>query len=164
MPAGALLGAKVAAYWDPAIAIALSLWVVWVWGGQAQQHLLNLVGRAAPPDLLQRLTYLAFYHDERVQKIDTVRWVQGRRWGGVCRPGAACGTCLVWPSCPHTFKPPLALCMMHCSAFTLGNSYIAEVDIVLPPLMSVREAHDIGEALTPVALPGAGRGGGSRPL
>lgn len=46
--------------------------------------------------------------------------------------------------------------MMHCRAFTLGNSYIAEVDIVLPPLMSVREAHDIGEVLTPVALPGAG--------
>lgn len=81
MPAGALLGAKVAAYWDPAIAITLSLWVVRVWGGQAQQHLLNLVGRAAPPDLLQRLTYLAFYHDERVQKIDTVRWVQASKMG-----------------------------------------------------------------------------------
>ena len=72
-PAGAVLGAKVAPFWDPAIAIALSLWVVWAWGGQAQEHLLNLVGRSAPPDLLQRLTYLAFYHDERVQKIDTVR-------------------------------------------------------------------------------------------
>ncbi|PRW59960.1 putative aldo-keto reductase 2 [Chlorella sorokiniana] len=103
--AGAVLGARVAAFWDPAIAIALSLWVVWTWGGQARQHLVNLVGRSAPPDLLQRLTYLAFYHDERVQKIDTVR------------------------------------------AFTLGNSYIAEVDIVLDPLMTLREAHDIGESL-----------------
>ncbi len=80
-PAGAVLGAKVAPFWDPAIAIALSLWVVWTWGGQAQEHLLNLVGRSAPPDLLQRLTYLAFYHDERVQKIDTVRWVDNARQG-----------------------------------------------------------------------------------
>ena len=71
--AGALLGAKVAPFWDPAVAIALSIWVVWAWGGQAREHVLNLVGRSAPPDLLQRLTYLAFYHDPRVLKIDTVR-------------------------------------------------------------------------------------------
>ena len=71
--AGALLGAKVAYYWDPIIAIVMSVWVVWAWGGHAQEHILNLVGRSAPPDLLQRLTYLTYFHDPRVQYIDTVR-------------------------------------------------------------------------------------------
>lgn len=156
-PAGALLGAKVAPFWDPVIAIALSLFVVWAWGGQAQQHLLNLVGRSAPPDLLQRLTYLAFYHDERVQKIDTVRWVDGGR--EVEHTLAAC-MCL-WLSTrrsaeasPANNSPPgygvqSVTCkalgaMPWCRAFTLGSTYIAEVDIVLPPLTTVAEAHDIG--------------------
>ncbi len=62
-----------APFWDPLIAIALSAWVVWAWGGHARQHILNLVGVSAPPALLQKLTYLALYHDPRVQYIDTVR-------------------------------------------------------------------------------------------
>ena len=72
-PAGALLGARVAPWCDPAVAIALSLWVVWAWGGQAREHILTLVGLSAPPDLLQRLTYLTYYHDPRIRFIDTVR-------------------------------------------------------------------------------------------
>lgn len=40
---------------------------------QAREHILNLVGLSAPPELLQKLTYLAFYHDQRVHQIDTVR-------------------------------------------------------------------------------------------
>ena len=72
-PAGALLGARVAPWCDPAVAIALSLWVVWAWGGQAREHILTLVGLSAPPDLLQRLTYLTYYHDPRIMFIDTVR-------------------------------------------------------------------------------------------
>lgn len=102
---GALLGAKVATYWDPVIAISLSCWVVWSWGGQAREHILNLVGRSAPPELLQKLTFLAYHHDLRVRYIDTVR------------------------------------------AYTFGSTFIAEVDIVLPADMSLREAHDIGESL-----------------
>ena len=31
-----------------------------------------------------------------------------------------------------------------CRAFTLGTTYIAEVDIVLPEDMPLKEAHDIG--------------------
>lgn len=50
---GALMGSHVAPYWDPIFAIALSLWVVWAWGGQARVHILNLVGLSAPPALLQ---------------------------------------------------------------------------------------------------------------
>ncbi|KAL4421342.1 hypothetical protein ABPG75_010633 [Micractinium tetrahymenae] len=103
--AGALLGAHVAPAWDPAIAIALSVWVVWAWGGQAREHILSLVGQAAPPSLLQKLTFLAYYHSPALLYIDTVR------------------------------------------AFSFGSTYIAEVDIVLPPDMPLRQAHDIGEAL-----------------
>lgn len=64
-----------ATYWDPVIAISLSCWVVWSWGGQAREHILNLVGRSAPPELLQKLTFLAYHHDLRVRYIDTVRLV-----------------------------------------------------------------------------------------
>lgn len=57
-PAGALLGARVAPWIDPAVAIMLSLWVVWAWGGQARAHILSLVGLSAPPALLQKLTWV----------------------------------------------------------------------------------------------------------
>ena len=33
-------------------------------------------------------------------------------------------------------------------AFTLGTTYIAEVDIVLPEDMPLKEAHDIGEGMS----------------
>ena len=32
-------------------------------------------------------------------------------------------------------------------AYTFGNYFIAEVDVVLPPDMPLKEAHDIGESL-----------------
>eukprot|EP00887_Chlorella_sp_A99_P004344 scaffold15.g4344.t1 len=70
---GALLGAHVADYLDAVVAITLSLWMVWAWGQQARQHILNLVGRAPPPSLLQKMTYLTYYHDPRITHIDTVR-------------------------------------------------------------------------------------------
>ena len=34
-----------------------------------------------------------------------------------------------------------------CRAYTFGDSYLAEVDIVLPASMGVAESHDIAEAL-----------------
>ena len=34
-----------------------------------------------------------------------------------------------------------------CRAYTFGDSYLAEVDIVLPASMSVAESHDIAEEL-----------------
>lgn len=36
---------------------------------------------------------------------------------------------------------------MVCRAYTFGDSYLAEVDIVLPASMSVAESHDIAEEL-----------------
>ena len=37
--------------------------------------------------------------------------------------------------------------MVLCRAYTFGDSYLAEVDIVLPAGMSVAESHDIAEEL-----------------
>ena len=34
-----------------------------------------------------------------------------------------------------------------CRAYHAGNNFVVEVDIVLPPDMPLKEAHDIGEAL-----------------
>ena len=65
----------------------------------------HLVGLTASPDLLNLITYIAFHHDTRIVKVDTVR------------------------------------------AYHHGARYIAEIHIVLPEEMSVREAHDIAEGL-----------------
>lgn len=71
---GALLGKFVHWWLDPACAIVMSAWLIWAWGGQAYEQLVSLVGRSAPPELLQKLTYVAFQHaPEEIKQIDTVR-------------------------------------------------------------------------------------------
>ncbi|CAL5223676.1 g6226 [Coccomyxa viridis] len=102
---GALLGDKVASWLDPLVAMLLSVWLIYAWGGQAYYNVMNLVGLSATPQFLQKLTYLCWNHDPRILQIDTVR------------------------------------------AYTFGDSYLAEVDIVLPASMSVAESHDIAEEL-----------------
>ncbi|CAK0740588.1 hypothetical protein CVIRNUC_001261 [Coccomyxa viridis] len=102
---GALLGDKVAAWLDPLVAMIMSVWLIYAWGGQAYYNVMNLVGLSATPPFLQKLTYLCWNHDPRILQIDTVR------------------------------------------AYTFGDSYLAEVDIVLPASMSVAESHDIAEEL-----------------
>lgn len=120
---------------------------------QAREHILNLVGRTAPPDLLQRMTFLTFHHDPRILFIDTVRcggagclhwgvciW-QGQ--GGRRMMAAARAAALEL----NDTRPSPSVADSHAlmrSAFTLGNAYIAEVDIVLQETMVLREAHDIG--------------------
>ena len=42
---------------------------------------------------------------------------------------------------------------MVCRAYTFGDSYLAEVDIVLPAVMGVAESHDIAEELQVSAGP-----------
>ena len=104
--AGALLGAKVVWWSDPAIAILISLWVIYSWGAQGLEQIVTLIGVSASPAVLQKLTYLALHHcPDVVKQIDTVR------------------------------------------AYTSGVGIIAEVDIVLPEEMPLREAHNVGEEL-----------------
>jgi len=71
--AGALLGDKVASWLDPLVAMVLSVWLIYAWGGQAYYNVMNLVGLSATPQFLQKLTYLCWNHDPRILQIDTVR-------------------------------------------------------------------------------------------
>jgi divalent metal cation (Fe/Co/Zn/Cd) transporter len=36
-------------------------------------HVVSLVGESAPPEMLQKLTYLAIRHHPQIKRVDTVR-------------------------------------------------------------------------------------------
>lgn len=72
--AGALLGAYVAWWSDPTIAMVISVWVMYSWGRQGLSEIIALVGVTAPPEVLQKLTYLAYLHrPDVVKQVDTVK-------------------------------------------------------------------------------------------
>ena len=62
-----------ASWLDPLVAMLLSVWLIYAWGGQAYYNVMNLVGLSATPQFLQKLTYLCWNHDPRILQIDTVR-------------------------------------------------------------------------------------------
>ncbi|XP_017983744.1 PREDICTED: metal tolerance protein 4 [Theobroma cacao] len=68
----AILGDKF--YWwiDPAGAIALAIYTISNWSGTVMENAVSLVGQSAPPEFLQKLTYLVLRHPQ-VKRIDTVR-------------------------------------------------------------------------------------------
>ncbi|XVF04570.1 hypothetical protein REPUB_Repub05bG0095400 [Reevesia pubescens] len=68
----AVLGDKF--YWwiDPAGAIALAIYTILNWSGTVMENAVSLVGQTAPPEFLQKLTYLVIRHPQ-VKRIDTVR-------------------------------------------------------------------------------------------
>eukprot|EP00746_Dinoflagellata_sp_MGD_P001799 gnl/MRDRNA2_/MRDRNA2_103422_c0_seq1.p1 gnl/MRDRNA2_/MRDRNA2_103422_c0~~gnl/MRDRNA2_/MRDRNA2_103422_c0_seq1.p1 ORF type:complete len:446 (-),score=75.51 gnl/MRDRNA2_/MRDRNA2_103422_c0_seq1:365-1702(-) len=92
-------------YIDPIVTTFFSIYVIYVWVQVAQENIVSLLGKTAPPEMLQKITYLAAIHCSEIRAIDTVR------------------------------------------AYTFGQTYIAEVDIVLPEEMSNRQTHDIAESL-----------------
>ncbi|GMH12818.1 hypothetical protein Nepgr_014659 [Nepenthes gracilis] len=61
-------------YWwiDPAGAIVLAFYTMTNWSGTVLKNAVSLVGQAAPPDVLQKLTYLVLRHPN-IKRIDTVR-------------------------------------------------------------------------------------------
>lgn len=61
-------------YWwiDPAGAIALAIYTIVNWSGTVMENAISLVGQTAPPEVLQKLTYLVIRHPQ-VKRIDTVR-------------------------------------------------------------------------------------------
>ncbi|KAF8041023.1 hypothetical protein BT93_B3061 [Corymbia citriodora subsp. variegata] len=61
-------------YWwiDPVGAILLALYTITNWSGTVMENAVLLVGQSAPPEVLQRLTYLVIRHPQ-VKRIDTVR-------------------------------------------------------------------------------------------
>ncbi|EHA8588008.1 metal tolerance protein 4 [Cocos nucifera] len=71
--AAAVLGDKF--YWwiDPAGAITLAIYTILNWSGTVWENAVSLVGQSAPPEVLQKLTYLVLRHDLQIKRVDTVR-------------------------------------------------------------------------------------------
>ncbi|KAI0523251.1 hypothetical protein KFK09_005645 [Dendrobium nobile] len=71
--AAAILGDKY--YWwiDPSGAIVLALYTITNWSKTVWENAVSLVGQSAPPDMLQKLTYLVIRHDPQIKRVDTVR-------------------------------------------------------------------------------------------
>ncbi|XP_073285746.1 metal tolerance protein 4-like [Primulina huaijiensis] len=62
-------------YWwiDPTGAIFLALYTIFNWSGTVLENAVSLVGKSAPPEVLQKLTYLVLRHDLQIKRVDTVR-------------------------------------------------------------------------------------------
>ncbi|GMN55917.1 hypothetical protein TIFTF001_025042 [Ficus carica] len=69
----AVLGDKF--YWwiDPVGAIVLSVYTILNWSGTVLENAVSLVGQSAPPEVLQKLTYLVLRHHPLIRRVDTVR-------------------------------------------------------------------------------------------
>lgn len=61
-------------YWwlDPVGAIVLAIYTIVNWSSTVLENAVTLVGQSAPPEFLQKLTYLVIRHP-KVKRIDTVR-------------------------------------------------------------------------------------------
>ncbi|MCO5547316.1 hypothetical protein L7F22_000764 [Adiantum nelumboides] len=62
-------------YWwiDPVGAIVLALYTITNWSKTVLENAVSLIGKGAPPEMLQKLTYMALCHSGDIQRIDTVR-------------------------------------------------------------------------------------------
>ncbi|RDX99605.1 Metal tolerance protein 4, partial [Mucuna pruriens] len=68
----AVLGDKY--YWwiDPVGAILLAIYTITNWSRTVMENAVSLVGQSAPPEVLQKLTYLVIRHPQ-IKRVDTVR-------------------------------------------------------------------------------------------
>ncbi|CAL0334759.1 unnamed protein product [Lupinus luteus] len=68
----AVLGDKF--YWwiDPVGAILLALYTIINWSRTVMENAISLVGQSAPPEFLQKLTYVTVMHPQ-IKRVDTVR-------------------------------------------------------------------------------------------
>ncbi|EMS57238.1 Metal tolerance protein 3 [Triticum urartu] len=114
----AVLGDRFLWWIDPAGAVLLAVYTIANWSGTVLEQAVSLVGRSAPPEMLQMLTYLAMKHDARVQRVDTVR--------------------------AYSFG---ALYFVEFMEYILLLRVRRQVDIELSEDMRLREAHAIGESL-----------------
>ncbi|KAJ1498979.1 hypothetical protein HMI54_012207, partial [Coelomomyces lativittatus] len=100
-----ILGSRIVWWSDPTGCLIIALIILHSWLRTAWENVQLIVGRSAPPDALNKLTYLAATHHPSILYVDT------------------------------------------CKAYALGHRLFVEVDIVLPPEMTLRMSHDIGESL-----------------
>ncbi|XP_074292600.1 metal tolerance protein 4-like [Silene latifolia] len=68
----AILGDKIIWWIDPTGAIILAIYTIVNWSGTVLENAVSLIGQTAPPEVLQKLTYLVLRHPQ-VKRIDTVR-------------------------------------------------------------------------------------------
>nr|XP_023919619.1 metal tolerance protein 4-like [Quercus suber] len=70
--AAALLADEFFWWIDPAGAIILALYIIINWSQTVFENAVSIVGQSAPPEVLQKLTYLVMRHPQ-IKRIDTVR-------------------------------------------------------------------------------------------
>ncbi|KAF2302902.1 hypothetical protein GH714_010792 [Hevea brasiliensis] len=51
----------------------IALYTISNWSGTVMENVWSLIGRAAPPEYIAKLTYLIWNHHEEIKKIDTIR-------------------------------------------------------------------------------------------
>lgn len=71
--ASAILAAKFRWWIDPLGALLLAIYTILCWTGKVKKNIRLLVGKTAEPEILQKITYLCWNFDKRIEKIDTVR-------------------------------------------------------------------------------------------
>ncbi|KAG5072297.1 Metal tolerance protein 4 [Glycine max] len=69
----AVLGDKFSWWIDPIGAILLALYTISNWSKTVLENAVSLVGQSAPPEVLQKLTYLVLRYHPQIKRIDTVR-------------------------------------------------------------------------------------------
>jgi cation diffusion facilitator family transporter len=69
----ALCGYYFIDYLDPIGAFIIGIMIMMTWAEIGLENARLMTGRSADPQLLSTFTYLAFYHDERIQAIESVR-------------------------------------------------------------------------------------------
>jgi len=62
-------------WWDPIVAMATTLFIMYTWGCNAFEQAIALSGKAADTEYLNCITLLARNHDPRIIGVDTVRAV-----------------------------------------------------------------------------------------
>ncbi|RPB24160.1 hypothetical protein L211DRAFT_838068 [Terfezia boudieri ATCC MYA-4762] len=76
-----ILSTRLVWFLDPLGAILIALLILFSWASTAFEHVFFLVGKSAPQEFLNKLTYLALTHDEQIRKVDTVRaYHSGQRY------------------------------------------------------------------------------------
>eukprot|EP00794_Sanderia_malayensis_P002468 gene2468-2842_t len=65
-------GSYVWLYADPIGAILISIYIFYNWWKTGAQQIKNLTGKTAPAHILQRITWIAVTHDDRIEKIESV--------------------------------------------------------------------------------------------
>ncbi|TMX00413.1 hypothetical protein EJD97_000844 [Solanum chilense] len=69
----ALLANYFSGWIDPVGAMILALYTIRTWSKTVLENVNSLVGKAAAPEYLQKLTYLCWNHHKAIKHIDTVR-------------------------------------------------------------------------------------------